>query len=1054
VTASPAPGSVRAGTTLTLATTTSNATIYYTTDGSDPKAPSAKRMRYSSPIVANTLTVRAYATAPGMADSAVSSLAYTLDGSSVVDVRAHGAKANDGVDDSAAIRAAISAARSAGKAVFIPAGTFHHHAELVFNGVDLLGTGSGSILHATNPEAQSVRIQGAGVTVNDLRLTTSANTSGSENEHQRMHIDGATDFIVERVTVEGARASGIYTSGGRRGVIRDNTVRNPLKSGIYTTRAASHITIESNSVTGTGADLISVVSFQSHGPDPVNNIILRGNQVSSNTEGCGLCVQGGHTFTLEDNAITAPHAAGIFVSADGSLTHGLSNVMVRRNTVDTAGNTTLGHGALMVRSSGSLPVTDITFTDNTVHNARKMAVHLTGSAVGTVHFTNNLLRRQSGDGIYLAPTFKGTATFTGNVVEEAGGCGFVHASPDPAASITLDGNTFRNTNTSGSTTWNDVIHFQTGSLKALTLTNNTHENPGGHVLEYFIEEHVNAAAQTLSGNCSPLPSWIDGRQQSPASCLVAASVTASPAPGSVRAGTTLTLATTTPNATIYYTTDGSDPKAPSAKRMRYSSPIVANTLTVRAYATAPGMADSAVSSLAYTLDGSSVVDITVYDAKANDGVDDSVGIKKAIGVARSDGKAVFIPAGTFHHDAELVFDGVDLLGTGSGSILHATNLEQQNVRIEGAGVTVSDLTLSSSAMDRKQGNTHQRLNIDRATDFIVERVTVDGSRAAGIFNYGGSNGVIRGNTVRNTNADGIHNTRAASNILIEYNTVENTRDDLIAVVSYQDHGGEPVPPVSNVTIRENMVSGSKEARGITVLGGRSITVEGNTVKTPAKAGIYVGTESSYKTQAVSDVIIRRNTVSGAGSSTGYHGALMVYSSNSHPVDQVDFIDNTIENARWRGIFIQDINDPVMAPTGSLRTLRFTGNNVRNTTNSTAIVVAKNFRGTLVFEANTIDTTRNEGYRQEAAHANARITLNGNMFRDINQSGNQSVDAILLQGGSLEALTLTNNVHENPSGYSLEYFIEEHVSVPAAAQVISGNSSAVNSRIDGATVPTP
>ncbi len=154
--------------------------------------------------------------------------------------------------------------------------------------------------------------------------------------------------------------------------------------------------------------------------------------------------------------------------------------------------------------------------------------------------------------------------------------------------------------------------------------------------------------------------------------------------------------------------------------------------------------------------------IVAHGATANDGTDDSAAIQAAISAAKTQGRAVFVPAGTFHHNDILLFDAVDLVGTGTGSVLRATNDERHNIRLQGAGVRMSDLLLTSGSTSRGQTLEHHRLVIKDATDFIIERVTVDGSRATGIFNYGGSQGVIRDNTVRNTKADGIHNTRAAS----------------------------------------------------------------------------------------------------------------------------------------------------------------------------------------------------------------------------------------------------------------------------------------------------
>jgi hypothetical protein len=73
---SPAGGAYVGSVTVTLSTSTSGATIRYTTDGSTPTAASAA---YSAPIlVSQATTIRAITTAPGMLDSAESIAAYTV----------------------------------------------------------------------------------------------------------------------------------------------------------------------------------------------------------------------------------------------------------------------------------------------------------------------------------------------------------------------------------------------------------------------------------------------------------------------------------------------------------------------------------------------------------------------------------------------------------------------------------------------------------------------------------------------------------------------------------------------------------------------------------------------------------------------------------------------------------------------------------------------------------------------------------------------------------------------------------------------------------------
>ena len=73
---SPPAGTYAGSAAVTISVTTSGATIRYTTDGSTPTAASAV---YTSPIpVTQTTTIRAMASASGMADSAVASAAYTI----------------------------------------------------------------------------------------------------------------------------------------------------------------------------------------------------------------------------------------------------------------------------------------------------------------------------------------------------------------------------------------------------------------------------------------------------------------------------------------------------------------------------------------------------------------------------------------------------------------------------------------------------------------------------------------------------------------------------------------------------------------------------------------------------------------------------------------------------------------------------------------------------------------------------------------------------------------------------------------------------------------
>jgi hypothetical protein len=92
--------------------------------------------------------------------------------------------------------------------------------------------------------------------------------------------------------------------------------------------------------------------------------------------------------------------------------------------------------------------------------------------------------------------------------------------------------------------------------------------------------------------------WVDekaGVGQTPV-----ATPTATPAAGDVASGQTVALACATDGATIYYTTNGSDPTIGS---MIYSDPIaVWGPMTIKAIAVKAGMANSAILSASYAIE--------------------------------------------------------------------------------------------------------------------------------------------------------------------------------------------------------------------------------------------------------------------------------------------------------------------------------------------------------------------------------------------------------------------------------------------------------------------
>lgn len=301
-----------------------------------------------------------------------------------------------------------------------------------------------------------------------------------------------------------------------------------------------------------------------------------------------------------------------------------------------------------------------------------------------------------------------------------------------------------------------------------------------------------------------------------------------------------------------------------------------------------------------------------FGAKPNDSIDDTVAINTALAAGKSQGKAVRIPAGVFHHSNLIFCDSVQMIGGGDSSELVATNFRRSSIYLRGKKPTITAIkhTFLTAGVTRQSHGDSCSLFVEKSQGFVIENVTVLGSPSSGILNWGAVGTatdpcLIKNCRVAATLADGIHNTNATNFVRVEGCTVRQSNDDGIAVVSYRSNAS----PSRNITIINNTVENVNWGRGIAVAGGEFIEILDNRINRTTAAGLYLVSEGNeWDTFGLKGISAKRNTIDKACSDangnpicpTGHPGILLA-GRVGFLAEDITIESNTIRNPTTDGI---------------------------------------------------------------------------------------------------------------------------------------------------------
>ncbi|MDB6019933.1 MAG: uncharacterized protein JWR19_4422 [Pedosphaera sp.] len=237
--------------------------------------------------------------------------------------------------------------------------------------------------------------------------------------------------------------------------------------------------------------------------------------------------------------------------------------------------------------------------------------------------------------------------------------------------------------------------------------------------------------------------------------------------------------------------------------------------------------------------------ITSYGATAGDGTDDTSAIQACANACQSQGKGMWVPAGTFNTSARINFNNVDIYGAGmwystidtSGGNQHAFNMLNGSIQ---------DVFFNNRETGRSTAQGHDcGVLIRGAGGWTVQRVWVH--RGGAGFWCSGTDGTIKDCRSTESWADGININNGPAvdpdklgvRLTVQNNYIIGSGDDGIAI-NAQNGAGTSGNMVDAKVINNNSI-GSYWANGIRVAGGRNSLVQGNWVTdTGDNNGIRVG----------------------------------------------------------------------------------------------------------------------------------------------------------------------------------------------------------------------
>jgi hypothetical protein len=288
--------------------------------------------------------------------------------------------------------------------------------------------------------------------------------------------------------------------------------------------------------------------------------------------------------------------------------------------------------------------------------------------------------------------------------------------------------------------------------------------------------------------------------------------------------------------------------------------------------------------------------ITDFGAVAGGG-DDTGAFNSAVAAARSQGRTLWLPAGTWDISSRITVGSVTVRGAGQWHTTVRGANGKGGFFATGSGVQIADLTIAGDVRYRDDANFDAALEGNFGTGSLLHNLWIEHTKV-GLWASSGTDGLyVAGVRIRDTFADGVNLNGDLRNTRVEQSVLRNTGDDALAMWSNS-------APVTNTAFTFNTATLPMLANTAAIYGGTGNRIEDNLFADTvyAAAGIAISTWHGAQPFA-GTTSVQRNTLTRTG---GYErnwgssmGGLWFYAEArdiTAPVlvKDVDILDSTYQ----------------------------------------------------------------------------------------------------------------------------------------------------------------